>query len=155
MDERTRDFLKCHKPIQASAEDMKKYRRFSFKSLIIMAVIMVACVIIGLVKHDLVVLLVIGGAMCLIILILELKDKIKTFTYKRIEVVYVSVLNVSPIKGGYVLKVVSYDHDKEDFVTNMMFVDRLDGLQYDFAPGKMLKMLVGVKKSKLHYIAMK
>lgn len=155
MDERTIEFLKYKKPVPASDEDIKKYRKFSQKTLIIMIAIMVACAIIGLIKHDLVVLLVIGGVFCAVALFLELKDKIKYFNYERIEVVHVYVQNILPVNGGYSLKVASYDIDKADIVTNTLFIDRMDGLQYEFAQGKMLKMLVGVKKSKLHYIAMK
>lgn len=155
MDERTIEFLKYKKPVPASDEDIKKYRRFSAKILIIMIGIMVACAIIGLIKHDLVVLLVIGGVFCAVALFLELKDKIKYFSYERIEVVHVYVQNILPGNGGYSLKVASYDIDKNDIVTNTIFIDRMDGLQYEFAQGKMLKMLVGVKKSKIHYIAMK
>lgn len=155
MDERTKDFLKCHKPLPASEEDIKKYRKFSSKTLIIMICVMVGCVVIGLIKQDLVVLLVIGGIFCVVALFLELKDKIKYFSYERIEVAYVFVQNIMPVSGEYNLKVVTYDYDNNDYVTNTLFIDRMDGLQYEFAVGKILKMLVGVKKSKLHYIAMK
>ena len=72
-----------NRPIPITKSEKKKLMMISGKTVLIMLAIMAACTVFGLIKDDLIVILAIGGFLCLVALILEVKDKIKYCTYKH------------------------------------------------------------------------
>ena len=91
MNESQMNILKMNRPIPITKSEKKKLMMISGKTVLIMLAIMAACTVFGLIKDDLIVILAIGGFLCLVALILEVKDKIKYCTYKQIEKIVVYI----------------------------------------------------------------
>ena len=155
MTEYQMNTLKNNKPVPISKDEKRKLMRLSGKTVFIMLVIMAASAVFGLVKKDLVVMLAIGGILCFVALMLEMKDKIKYCTYKQIEKIVVYIDETTFTTGGYKFRVVYYDFDKEDFAKTTVFIDRMDVVRYRINKGSIEKMMVGIKKSKFYYITSK
>ena len=155
MNEYQMNILKMNRPIPITKSEKKKLMMISGKTVLIMLAIMAACTVFGLIKDDLIVILAIGGFLCLVALILEVKDKIKYCTYKQIEKIVVYIDEILFATGGDKFRVIYYDFDKEDFARTTVFIDKMDVIRYRINKGSIEKLMVGIKKSKLYYITSK
>lgn len=155
MTEHQKTLLKKYPPIPITKSEKRKLMRISGRTAILMLIIMAACAVFGLIKDDLVVMLAIGGIFCIIALMLEMKDKIKYCTYKRIETILVYIDKYFYAPSGYKLEIIYYDPTHGAYINKTIYINKIDVIKNRINAGSIEKMLVGFKKSKIYYIKSK
>ena len=139
MSDQIREFLKMNKPEPMTEEERATIMRISKKSVFVFLAFVVILLIIGFKDGFDAFLFKFGGGLLMfigaVLIVLEVKDKVR---YK-----------------AYHINVCYYDHDYGMFNKTKMNIDGIDVKGQNIGAGAVINILVGEKKSKLHYIAMK
>lgn len=91
----------------------------------------------------------------IIVLLLELKDKIKIKSYERIFTIHMYVDGSIYYNKGFQVEAYYYDNEYQAFNKTTMHIDKIDARYQPIRAGQIIKVLVGFKKSKIHYIVLK
>lgn len=159
MNEQIRDFLKNNKPVPATKEEVAQLMKISKKAIWIFMTFVVVLLFIwlrgGAETGMLGFIGVFLSVIAVIIFFLEIKDKIKIKRYDKIYSTYVYVESGRYGNATYKLNVCYYDFDYGMFQNCKLYVDKVDILKLRNGTGAIIRVFVGEKNSKIHYIAMK
>ncbi len=132
-------------------------RKFSSKTLGMIGVLAAGCAIAAVFTgvDSIVIYAVIFFILAVIMLLLELKDKLKLRKFEEIYAIPAYVEKVFPVNKGKQARVQYYDLLVGLFVPKTIRLDRMDDIYSVAVKGAVIPILVGVKKGKLRYIGPK
>ena len=159
MSDQIREFLKMNKPEPMTEEERATIMKISKKSIWVFLFFVVILLIIGFKDGFDAFLFKFGGGLLMfigaVLIVLEVKDKVRYKSYDKIFSTYVYVESGFYVNKAYHINVCYYDHDYGMFNKTKMNIDGIDVKGQNIGAGAVINILVGEKKSKLHYIAMK
>ncbi len=158
MDEILRTELKKETARVALTEEQKKtLKRFSSKTLGMLGVLAAAMVVVAIIsgKDSIVFCIGLYCVLAVIMLLLELKDKIKLRGFEEIYLIPAYVESVFPINHGKQVRIQYYDFHAGLFNPKTIRLDRMDDAYASARKGSVIVILMGIKKNKLRYIGPK
>lgn len=159
MSEQIREFLRVNKPEPITDEERASIMRISKKAFGVLLTFAVLMVIVWIVNDFDKGFWVFGGGVLVfigaILIVLEVKDKVRYMSYDKIYSTYVYIEGGRCINRAYHLDVCYYDANYGMFIKTKMNIDRVDVKPEQIGIGAVIRVLVGEKNSKIHYIAMK
>lgn len=159
MGDQIREFLKNNKPEPMTEEERATIMRISKKSIFVLLAFFVILLIVWIKDGFDMGFWIFGGGFLVfigaVLLVLEVKDKVRYKSYDKIYSTYVYIEAGNCINRAYHLVVSYYDFNYGMFVKTKMNIDRVDVREQQIGIGAVIRVLVGEKKSKIHYIAMK
>lgn len=159
MNDQLKEFLKANQPIPATDEERASLMKVSKKGIYIIFLFAIVIAVVWLKDGAEIKALGFWGVFLLVIAVvilgLEMKDKIKIKSYKKIYSTYLYIESAYYVNKAYHMTVTYYDPNYAIFNKTKMNIDRVDVLGQRIENGEIIRVFVGEKNSKIHYIAMK
>lgn len=159
MNEQVREFLRMNKPEPITDAEKSALMRVSKKTFLVLLFVVATLLILWIRDgFDMGVWTFGGGLLVFIgsvLIILEVKDKVRYYSYDKIYSTYVYIKDGRCINRAYHLDVCYYDSNYGMFIDTKMKIDRVDVKSGQIGIGAVINVLVGEKNSKIHYIAVK
>lgn len=159
MDEQMKQFLKTNKSVPATEQELEALMKMSKKGIGVIFVFAIAMIYLwvkeGANTEDLGLIVGVILFISIIVLAFEMKDKIKMKSYEKIYSMYIYVESSIYVNKASHLVVSYYDMNYGMIMKTKMNIDRVDTGGHILQKGEVLKIYVGEKKSKIHYIAVK
>lgn len=159
MSEQVREFLRINKPEPITDAEKSALMRVSKKTFLVLLFVVATLLILWIRDgFDMGVWTLGGGLLVFIgsvLIILEVRDKVRYYSYDKIYSTYVYIKDGRCINRAYHLDVCYYDSNYGMFIDTKMKIDRVDVKSNQIGIGAVINVLVGEKNSKIHYIAVK
>lgn len=159
MSEQVREFLRINKPEPITDAEKSALMRVSKKTFLVLLFVVATLLILWIRDgFDMGVWTFGGGLLVFIgsvLIILEVRDKVRYYSYDKIYSTYVYIKDGRCINRAYHLDVCYYDSNYGMFIDTKMKIDRVDVKSNQIGIGAVINVLVGEKNSKIHYIAVK
>lgn len=159
MDEQMKQFLKSNKSVPATEQELEALMKMSKKGIGFILVFAIAMIYLWVKEGANIEELgfIVGAILFIsvIVLVFEMKDKIKIKSYEKIYSMYIYVESSIYVNKASHLVVSYYDVNYGMIMKTKMNIDRVDTGGHILQKGEVLKIYVGEKKSKIHYIAVK